>query len=121
VSVAEPPTAIEVVEGESESPPTTVTGMVLLVVPSEIETVVWPPVAPLTVNDPVEAPDRVDGEMLTMPVGELDAVNVPVKLVSLAFAVNDVVPPETLIVCVPLGVTVSDPACTVIVAVNFWL
>jgi hypothetical protein len=106
------------------SRPVTVTGIVLEFVPSEIDTVVVPAVAELTVKVPVEAPDLDGGAMLTMLPGELVAEKVPVKFVSVAVAVNDVLTlglPVTLIVCAALGATESEPAVTVIEAAFVWL
>jgi hypothetical protein len=69
------------------------------VVPSEIETLVCPPVVPaaLMVNV-VEGPACDAGETVAIPVFALTAVKFPAKFVSLTATVKDVVPPERLMV-----------------------
>ena len=72
------------------SGPTTVTEIVLLVDPSEIETVVVPAAAELIAN--VAGDPGGMAPMLTIPVGKLDTKKVPGKFVSVAVALNEVVP-----------------------------
>jgi hypothetical protein len=103
--------------------PVTVTGIVFVVDPSEIEMVAVPAATAFTVNCPVEDPDLELGETLATVSDELEAENVPVKFVSVAVAVNEVVAvvPGMLIVCAALGDTPNEPAKTVICAVFVWL
>lgn len=99
--------------------PTTVTGIVRDVDPSEIVTVVVPAAAALMLNV-ADGPEAEVGEIATMLGGVLVAVKVPLKLPSLAVALKDVVSPARLIVCAAEGLTFKLPACTVIVAVSVW-
>ena len=105
------------VVGDALSGPATVTAIVLFANPSEIVTVVVPAAAELIANVAGD-PEFETVPMLTIPVGELEAENVPGKFVSVACAVNEVVPVMPM-TCAVVGVTVNGPnGATTTVAVS---